>query len=75
MILFRVGDFPVTWPVAIIALIVVIDIVLVLVADRADPAARGISGCWALLRLLPVVHLIFLWVFAVAPLAALDAKR
>lgn len=75
MILFRVGDFPVTWPVAIIALIVVIDIVLVLVPIALILRRAGFSGWWALLRLLPVVHLIFLWVFAVAPWPALDAKR
>ncbi len=75
MILFRLGSFSVTWPVAIIALLVIVDIVLVLAPVALILRRAGFSGWWALLRLLPVVHLVFLWVFAVAPWPALDNRR
>ncbi len=75
MILFRIGAFPVTWLVVVIALAVLLDLILVLVPIALILRRAGFSGWWALLRLLPVVHLVFLWVFAVAPWPALDTKR
>ncbi len=70
-----VWGYVVTWRIAAIATLICAALVLHVIPVWIVLRRAGFGGWWSLLRYVPVVGLVLLWVFAFIPWPALGEKR